>query len=169
MQRREVHLGWTKQDKERQRMDPEGQKHSNQHSDKGLELSGINLIPYLLFFCLPCPKSLGVGWVGIFCILELTLNKIIKVIQRYSLVSERPTKFYFLDVQWCECYRYVQEGAGKMQRLQGWRSRRKSPQGHQTLVWDRDARRCLRISFQLTSCLEGLLLILLLDGSCRLR
>lgn len=56
MQWGEVHFGWTKQDKERQSMDPDGQKHSKQHSDKRLELSGINLIPYLLFFCLPCPE-----------------------------------------------------------------------------------------------------------------
>lgn len=42
-----------------------------------------------------------------------------------------------------------------------------NPHRHWTLVWDRDALWCSEIPFQLTSCLEGLLLKLLLDGSCR--
>lgn len=42
-------------------MDLERLKYSNEHSDKGLEWSGISLIPYLLFFFLPYPKNLGVG------------------------------------------------------------------------------------------------------------
>lgn len=112
MQWEEVSLGWTEQDKVRQRMDLKGQKDGSQHSEKRLEFSGISLILYPVFFFLPCPKSLEVGWVGVFCILELTLRKIIKVIQGYSLVSERLTKLFFSDVQWFECH--VQEGAGRM-------------------------------------------------------
>lgn len=112
MQWGEVSLGWTEQDKVRQRMDLKGQNDGNQHTEKRLEFSGISLILYPLFFLLPCPKSWGVGWVGVFCILELTLHKIIKVIQGYSLVSERPTKLFLFDVQWFECHE--QEGAGRM-------------------------------------------------------
>lgn len=66
---------------------------------------------------------MGVGWVGVFCILGLTLNKITNLIQGYSLVSEQPQNFS--DVQWRECQ--VQEGAGRIQLLQERKSWRKSP------------------------------------------
>ena len=40
---------------------PARENDSNQHNDKGLELSGISLTPDLLFFFfLPCLRSLGV-------------------------------------------------------------------------------------------------------------
>lgn len=96
MQWGEVSLVWIEQDNERDRMDL---ANSNQHNDKGLELSGISLTPDIFFFLnLPCSKSIGVGWVGVFCILGLTLNKITNFIQGYSLVFEQPQNFS--DVQW---------------------------------------------------------------------
>ena len=72
MQRGRSQPAWREQGTERRRKDLGGQKDSNQRSDKGVELSGISLTLYLLFFFLPHPKSLGVGCVGVFCILYLS-------------------------------------------------------------------------------------------------
>lgn len=47
MQWGEVSLVWIEQDNERDRMDL---ANSNQHNDKGLELSGISLTPDIFFF-----------------------------------------------------------------------------------------------------------------------
>lgn len=52
---------------------PAGENDSNQHNDKGFELSGISLTPDLLFFFLALSKESRSGQVGVFCILKLTL------------------------------------------------------------------------------------------------
>lgn len=72
MQWGEVSLVWIEQDNERDRMDL---ANSNQHNDKGLELSGISLTPDIFFFFKPALfKEYRSGMGGCFLYTRINLK-----------------------------------------------------------------------------------------------